>query len=145
MLWHISCACVVFGTSLFGADVRQDTHRIAAIRQMREILKKEDYRAFYQEHCHPHLHKQIEINAFERLMSTPRGEAMGIKLFNEVLDAVDGKADDKVLIARPQAEKDEYEFILVKVRDQLPAERKGRQWHLELKLDEGKWKLMDTD
>lgn len=58
-----------------------------------------------------------------------------------MLKAVDEKADKAVLIAGPQQSKDEYEFILVKVKQKSA----GKQWHLELKLEKDKWKLLDTD
>ncbi len=48
-----------------------------------------------------------------------------------------------VLIAQPQEDPDEYEFILVKAKHRRSQEH--QQWHLELKKEDGKWKLMDTD
>ena len=68
-----------------------------------------------------------------------------IKLFSNAIKAIDEKAGPDVIVAQQQKAQDEYEFILTKVKKSNPIGRKGSPWHIELKLDDGKWKLMDTD
>lgn len=81
---------------------------------------------------------------FGEWMRSEQGKAV-VRLYAEVLRAVDAGAAPDVLIAQPQAQPDQYEFILVAVRKKNAAERAGSQWHLELQLHGGKWKLLDTD
>ena len=113
-----------------------------AVKAMNTLLAKKDFQTLYKTHCHKHLRDQLGEAQFVEYMKSDRGEAI-VKLFTEVQSAIKDKKGENVLIARTQEEKNEYEFILVQVKA-LPS-RKGQQWHLELKKEDGKWKLMDTD
>ena len=120
----------------------EETPQTTALRVMQKVLREKDWAGFYEKHAHPHLKDQLDLERFRKFMDGDKGKAI-VTLFDEVLKAVDDKADESVLIARHNPEnKDEYEYILVKVQK---SDRKGRQWHLELQLDGGQWKLMDTD
>lgn len=130
---------LLIALALLGAE---DSAQTAALRAMQAALKDRNWTLLHEKHCHPNLQAQIDLERFKKFMDGDKGKAI-VDLFGEVLKAVDDKADEQTLIARPQEKKDEYEYILVKV--QRDPDRKGRQWHLELKLDGGQWKLLDTD
>ena len=64
---------------------------------------------------------------------------------NECIDKINKDAAPEDIIRKYVKDKDEYEFVLTKVKKSNPIGGKGSPWHIELKLDEGKWKLMDID
>ncbi len=109
---------------------------------MNSLFVKREFGEFYKTQCHKHLRDQVDEQEFIECMKGKDGAAI-LNLFSEVLDAIKQQKGEDVLIARPQDDPDEYEFILVQVRDS--RSRGGRQWHLELKKEDGRWKLMDTD
>lgn len=113
-----------------------------AVKAMNTLLAKKDFKALHKTHCHKHLRDQLDEAKFVEYMKSDRGTAI-VKLFAEVQGAIKDKKGEDVLISRPQENKDEYEYILVQVKKR--PSRKGQQWHLELKKEDGKWKLMDTD
>lgn len=120
-----------------------DSPQVSAVRAFQRVASGNDWATLYADHCHPHIQMQVTADGFVKVMDSDKGKAI-VALFEDVLAAVDSKADAATLISQPTPDREnEYEFILVKVR-QKPT-RKGQQWHLELKLDQGSWKLMDTD
>ncbi len=125
-----------------GMDAGKAPAPNAAVAAMRSVLVAGEFNAFYNVHCHKHLRDQVDEKEFVEAMRGKRGEAI-VNLFVEVDDALKGGKGEQVVIARSQEEPDEYEFILVQVK-RSPS-RKGQQWHLELKKEDGKWKLQDTD
>ena len=125
-------------------DTQQDAPQAAAVRAMHAVLTKGDYAAFYRDWCHPHLTGRLTAEEFTEGMRSDKGTEL-IRLCAEVLKAVDENAGREVLIARPQEEEGQYELILMSLKGTDRAERSDRQWHLELQLHDGKWKLMDTD
>lgn len=108
------------------------------------MLAAGKFEEFYRDWCHPHLQQQLTSKQFVEWMKTDKGKA-DVRLYADVLRAIDTKAGPDVLIAQAQEQKDQYEFILVATSKQRLAGRSGAQWHLEIQLHEGKWKLMDTD
>ncbi len=118
--------------------------QVTAIKSMHGMLTAGKYGDFYRDWCHPHLQGQLSAEAFGLWMQSDKGKAV-VALYAEVIRGVDSKAGADVLIAQPQAEKNQYEFILAAVRKQKSFERAGAQWYLEIQLHEGKWKLVDTD
>ena len=120
----------------------EEPPQVAAVRTVAKLLAEKNWAKVYADHSHPHVQKQMTAAEFEATLTGPKGKPM-IDVFSDVLKAVDEKAGPDVLLAQPQKDVDEYEFILVKVKA-LPN-RMGRQWHLELKLDGGVWKILDTD
>ncbi|ADB14961.1 hypothetical protein Psta_0266 [Pirellula staleyi DSM 6068] len=129
----------------FAADPTNNaaTHTpVGAVEAMNAILIKQDFAAFYDNHCHQHLRGQIDKKRFVDYMKSEAGAAI-IKLFADVHAAITQKAGEDVLIARKSDKPDKYEFCLVQV-ESLPA-RKGQQWHLELQIEDDQWKLVDTD
>ena len=120
-----------------------DSPQVAAIRAFQKAAEAKDWANFYEEYCHPHLQKQIASDDFAKFMDGDGGKAI-VGMIHDILVAVDAEADAATLISQETPdEKTEYEFILVKIR-RKPT-RKRQQWHLELKLDNNKWKLLDTD
>jgi hypothetical protein len=113
-----------------------------AVDAMYNLLLKKDFAAIYETHCHKHLRDQINKAQFVDYMKSDPGAAI-VRLFADVQAAIKEKKGEDVLVARAQEKPDEYEFILVQVKKH--PSRKGQQWHLELKREDGKWKLMDTD
>lgn len=141
--------CVAFAATLGSGSVgsalkEEDTPQVKALRAMQKVIKDKDWGKLYTDFAHPHLREQLDLDKFKAFMNGPKGQPVA-DVFDEVLKAVDSKADKTVLLAQPQEKEGEYEFILVKLKNLPPAERKGRQWHLELGLDDGRWKLLDTD
>lgn len=116
--------------------------QVAAVRTVAKLLAEKNWAKVYADHTHPKTKERMTAEEFAATLSGPKGKPM-IEIFGDVLKAVDEKAGPDVLLAQPQKDVDEYEFILVKVKA-LPN-RMGRQWHLELKLDGGAWKVLDTD
>ncbi len=131
-----------------GEDVRLDalgdTPQVAAVRAMRAVLAKGDYAGFYRDWCHPHIAAQVTAEEFVGHMKSDKGREI-IRLYAEVLKHVDAKVGPEALIARPEEKEGQYEFILVSVKALSRGKRATQQWHLELGLHDGKWKLMDTD
>jgi len=113
-----------------------------AVATMNFMLASGDFTESYMSHCHKHLRDQIDENGFVKFMQSPRGKAI-VDLFAAVEAAVKRKSGQDVVVAQRQENADEYEFILVQVKERFP--RDGEQWHLELKIEDGEWKLMDTD
>ncbi|RMF43487.1 MAG: hypothetical protein D6753_04995 [Planctomycetota bacterium] len=113
-----------------------------AVEAINKLLAKKEFRTLYRTYCHKYLRDQIGEAEFIEFMKGEPGAAI-VQLFAEVQKAIKDKNGKDVLIARRQERKDEYEFILVQVK-QMPS-RPGQQWHLELKKEDGKWKLLDTD
>lgn len=113
-----------------------------AVEAMHNLLLKKDFAAIYDTHCHKHLREQIGREQFVDYMKSDPGAAI-IRLFADVQSAIKDKKGEDVLIARAPENPDEYEFILVQVKK--GPSQKGQQWHLELKREDGKWKLIDTD
>ncbi len=140
----IAVTIVAFGAGpATAASTEPDTAQVSALRVMQGLLKTGKYAEFSREWCHPHLQQQLPGGSSEWLKSA-NGKAV-VRLYADVIRAIDAKAGPDTLIARPQTRPDQYEFILVAIRNQSPAARTGAQWHLELQLHQGRWKLMDTD
>ena len=108
------------------------------------MLKAGKYEEFYRDWCHPHLQEQLGSKEFVESMKSDWGKAV-VRLYADVIRAIDTKAGLDTLYAGAQKQKDQYEFILVAARKQQATGRSNTQWHLEIQLHEGKWKLMDTD
>jgi hypothetical protein len=134
---------LVFALSA-SADETKESPQISAARTINKLLVAGKFEDVYRDWCHPHLQKQVDKEGFVEAMTEDFGKGV-IKIFADVVKAIDDKAGPDVIVAQPQEDKDEYEFILAKVKKNNPIGRKGNPWHIELKLDEGKWKLMDTD
>lgn len=117
---------------------------VAATRTINKLLVDGKFEEIYREWCHPHLQKQIDEGKFTESMKEDFGKGV-IKLFADVVKAIDDKAGPEVIVAQPEEEKEQYEFILTKVKKDNPIGQKGSPWHIELQLHGGKWKLMDTD
>jgi ABC-type transporter MlaC component len=126
------------------ADEANESPQISAARTINKLLVAGKFEDVYRDWCHPHLQKQVDKEGFVKSMKEAFGKGV-IKIFADVVKAIDDRAGPDVIVAQPQEDKDEYEFILAKVRKNNPIGSKGSPWHIELKLDEGKWKLMDTD
>ena len=126
------------------ARAEGDSPQLAATRAMHAALKTADYATFYRDWCHPHIQEQLTAAEFVEWMKSEKGAAIA-RLIADVLAAIDGKAGAEVVVAQAQDKPEQYEYILVQVRKKSPPERKGAQWHLELQLHDGQWKLMDTD
>ena len=127
----------------------QDSPQLAAVRTMAGLLEKADFEKLYNEWCHPDLQRQLTIERFVDHMRSHRGTAI-VQLYRDVLLAADSGAPETVMVARPQERDgpDRYEFVLIETRKRRranPFERRGPQWHLELGLNDGRWKLVDTD
>ena len=142
----MTAVCLAF--AMFFTTVKEsenDTKQqapAAAVTKMNSVLAKKDFKAFYKTHCHKWLRDQISEDRFVEYMKSDAGQAITC-LFVEVDKAIKQKKGNEILIARPQKKKNEYEFILVEAKES--SSQKGRQWHLELKKEDGKWKLSDTD
>jgi hypothetical protein len=126
------------------AEVAKESPQITAARTINKLLVEGKFEEVYRDWCHPHLQKQVDKDGFNELMKEDFGKGL-IKIFADVVKAIDDKSGPDVIVAQPQEDKDEYEFILAKVKKNNSIGSKGSPWHIELKLDEGKWKLMDTD
>jgi len=122
----------------------KDIAQVAAVRSMSALLQKGEFVKFYKDWGHPHLQKQLTAEKFAAGMKKDRGKHT-LQLFADVIKMIDEKAGKDQFLAQKQESGDEYEFVLVKLKDMSRDERKGRQWHIELKLHEGKWKVMDVD
>ena len=122
----------------------QETPQVLALRDMQKILLKGQYEKFYREWCHPHLTKQLTLNEFVVYMKSEEGHAI-VALYQDVLKAVDDASGPEILISQPEKDDGQYEFILVVIKKLSSKERNKKQWHLELQLDNGIWKLLDTD
>ena len=120
------------------------SEQVSAVRSMHAALVKGDYAAFYREWCHPNLQLQLSSEQFVEWITSDRGKPVA-RLCADIIKAAEGKARPEELVAQPQEQADRYEFILVSERRKSRTERAGAQWHLELQLHEGKWKLLDTD
>ena len=123
-------------------DADKESNPHDAVAMMRSLLEKKDYKTLYQDHCHKRLRDQVSQEAFIAYLTRGRGTGI-VDLFAEVDNAIKQMKGREILIAGPQEQPDEYEFILVQVKKRRT--RKGQQWHLELKKEDGKWKLIDTD
>ncbi len=121
----------------------EDTPQVTALRTLQRRMKDKDWAKIHAE-AHPDLREQLGVDKFAAYMQGVKGGPI-VEIVDEVLKAVDGKAGPDVLLAEFQSgeTKTDYHFVLVKVKAQ-PA-RQGRQWHLELKLDAGVWRFLDTD
>lgn len=128
----------------WAAAAEKESPQVTAVRSMHSMLAVGKYEEFYRDWCHPHLQQQLSSKEFVEWMKSDKGKA-DVQLFADVVRAIDTKAGPDVLIAQAQKENDQYEFILVATSKQKLAGRSGAQWHLEIQLHEGKWKLMDTD
>jgi hypothetical protein len=126
------------------ADEAKETVQISAARTINGLLVAGKFEEVYRDWCHPHLQEQVDKEGFVESMNEDFGKSV-IKVFADVAKAIDEKAGADVLVAQPQEDEDEYEFILVMVRKNNPFGKKGSPWHIELKLHDGKWKLMDID
>ena len=126
------------------AAAEKESAQVAAVRSMHSVLAAGKYQEFYRDWCHPHLQRQLGAKEFAEWMKSDKGKAV-VRLYASVIGAIDTKAGSDTLIARAEEQKDKYEFILVATGKQNAADRAGAQWHLEIQLHEGKWKLMDTD
>lgn len=131
------------GCYSFAGEV-PEVPQIAAARTINKLLEAGKFDELYRDWCHPHLQKQFDKEDFAGSMKEDFGKGV-IKLFSNAIKAIDEKAGLDVIVAQQQKAQDEYEFILTKVKKSNPIGRKGSPWHIELKLDDGKWKLMDTD
>lgn len=121
-----------------------ETPQMAAARTINKLLLGGKFEELYRDWCHPHLRKQLDEDEFSEAMKGDFGKAV-TKLFAEVIKAVDDEAGPEVVVARLQEDEDEYEFILKSARENSYRGKRGTLWHLELKLHDGKWKLMDAD
>jgi hypothetical protein len=144
LLHIITITTVAVLLAIASAAAEKDTAQVAAIRSMHAALVTGKYADFYRDWCHPHLREQLTVEEFDKWMASEKGKAI-LKLYADVIRAIDTKAGPDVLISRAQDKPDQYEFILVALRKTSASDRAGAQWHLELQLHEGKWKLMDTD
>lgn len=136
---------LTFALGLFAlAGELAEAPQIAAARSINKLLEAGKFEEVYRDWCHPHLQKQVDKEGFAESMKGDFGKGV-IKLFADAIKAIDEKAGPDVIVAQQQKDQDEYEFILTKVKKSNPIGSKGSPWHIELKLDVGKWKLMDTD
>ena len=126
------------------ANEVETSPQVEAVRTINKLLEAKKFEEVYKEWCHPHLQKQFDREGFVESMKDDFGKGV-IKVFSDAIMAIDEKAGPDVIISQPQKDKDEYEFVLTKVKKSNPIGGKGSPWHIELKLDEGKWKLMDID
>jgi hypothetical protein len=131
------------GFSAVASEVAE-APQIAAARTINKLFEAGEFEEVYRDWCHPHLQKQVDKKGFAESMKGDFGKGV-IKLFSDAIKAIDEKAGPDVIVAQLQKDPDEYEIILTKVKKSNPIGSKGSPWHIELKLDEGKWKLMDTD
>ncbi|MFT5467431.1 MAG: hypothetical protein ACI8UO_002535 [Verrucomicrobiales bacterium] len=120
----------------------EEIEQAKSIRSMNQMLADGKFVEFHGQWCHPHLQRQLGAEEFADSMKEPFGKAV-IQLFAETVKLLDAKAGEDKLIAQPQEEDGEFEFVLVEVKGL--AERGDRLWHLELGLHEGKWRLRDVD
>lgn len=107
-----------------------------------KLLTEKKFDEFYDSHCHQYLRKQVSRDDFVKSMGGPRG-VVTLELYENVARLIKSKAGTDDLIQRKQEAEDEFEFILVKVKANPTKEM--QQWHLELKIEDREWKLMDTD
>ena len=126
------------------ADETKESVQISATRKMNELLVLGKFEEVYRDWCHPHLQGQFDKEGFVESMKKDWGKDV-LKVFSDVVKAINDKAGPDVLVAQFQEDKDEYQFILVQVRKNNWVASKGSPWHIELKLHDGKWKLMDID
>lgn len=115
-----------------------ETPQIAAVRTMYELLQKRDFANFYQDWCHPHIKKPLTENEFVEYNKAGRGSGT-IQILRDVVLATAGNPSAEYLSEKLNPDTQEYAFRVKGVA------KHGTQWHLELQLHEGKWKLMDTD
>jgi thiol-disulfide isomerase/thioredoxin len=141
IIYFIAFCIVISSFSLLGGEA---TPQLKAVEQMYSVLLKKDFASFYTDWCHPCLKEQIDKQHFIKWMQSNKGKAV-IALYTEIIKAINNNSDQDVLITRLEEIKDEYEFILVKIKAKSYTERAGAQWHLELQRHEDKWKLKDTD
>ncbi|MBI5359376.1 MAG: hypothetical protein HZA48_02205 [Planctomycetes bacterium] len=137
----LAISIMISCTTVTPQDTPQNTAQVAAIRAMHGMLMKGDFVVFYRDWCHQHIAKQLTTEEFSEFMRSNKGKEV-LRLFTEVLKAADEKAETDVLIARPEDEEGQYEFILKMSQEER---RGGRRWHIELQWHDGKWKLLDTD
>jgi hypothetical protein len=83
----------------------EDTPQVKALRAMQQVLKDKDWEKLYTDHSYPHLREQLDLDNFKAFMTGPKGQPV-VEVFDDVLKAVDSKADKTVLLAQPQ-EKEE--------------------------------------
>jgi hypothetical protein len=139
-----SLLMIVLGLSALASNV-EESPQIAATRSINKLLEAGKFEEVYRDWCHPHLQKQVEEKEFIESMKEDYGKGI-IKLFADVIKAIDDKSGPDVVVAQPQEDKDEYEFVLTKgKKDNNTFGGRRSPWHIELKLHDGKWKLMDTD
>jgi hypothetical protein len=137
--------CLLFLSVGFSTAEEPDETPQESISKSLTLLKEKDFEGFYDSRCHEHLRKQVSKEKFVKAMQGPRGASIA-ELYTRVAKLIQSEADDNELIQRKQEHDDEYEFILVKVREaRNDGQSKNEQWHLELRLENLKWKLADTD
>lgn len=126
------------------ADEIVESPQITTVRSINKLLAAGKFEEVYRDWCHPHIQEQVGKEEFVESMNEDFGKGV-VRLFADVIKAIDDKSGPEVLVAQTQEDKDEYEFVLPQVRKDNPFGGKGNPWHIELKLHDGKWKLMDTD
>lgn len=129
-------------TSVTAAEA--DQAAIAATKTMHQLLEAGKFEEVYRDWCHPHLQKQMDAVKFAGWMKSEKGKKV-IQLFADIIKAMDEKAGPEVVVAQPEEDKNQYEFILTGVKSRNPIGQKGSEWHLELEFHDGKWKFMDVD
>jgi len=137
--------CWLFLSVGFSTAEEPDETPQESISKSLALLKEKDFEGFYDSRCHEHLRKQVSKEKFVKAMQGPRGTSI-TGLYTRVAKFIQSEADDDELIQRKQEHDDEYEFILVEVKEaRMNGQRKDEQWHLELRLENMNWKLADSD
>lgn len=138
---HIAVALVLCASGYALAEEPKQSPAEVVTKGLK-LLSDKKFGEFYDSHCHQHLRKQVSRENFVKSMGGPRG-VVTLKLYENVARLIKSKAGTDDLIQRKQEAEDEFEFILVKVKANPTQEM--LQWHLELKIEDKEWKLMDTD
>lgn len=107
-----------------------------AFNEIYKVLQTKNYSKFYSDYCHQHLRKQVSSDKFILQLEGEMGE-MIINLFERVNKELTNS--ETKMIEKFYKDKTEFGF-------RLPKDKTKKElWHLELGLEDGKWKLIDID
>lgn len=112
------------------------------VSEMRDVLAKEDFKKFYQTHCHPQLSGRLTEDKFIAFMRSDRGKEL-TTLILKVDDALQQNKGQDVLFSQyNERDPEKYEFILMPA----PGEASnGQQSRLKLRKEKDNWKLEELD
>ena len=140
----ITIICLLAYTLTAIAEKETEPSPVVATRKINTLLETKKFEEIYSKWCHPHFQKQLNKEKFLELMKGQFGRNT-VKVFSEVIKAIDAKAGSDVLTAGYQESQNEYEFSLTQARKVSFRGASNSPWHIELKLHDGIWKLKDID